>query len=503
MIRPGTHTCILIVCRKKYSTYRQQVDPEDDDRATGLVVYSIRRPHMRAFHLAWIGVLVSYFVWFAIAPLLLHIRNTIGLTKFIIWKSTVYGVSSTIFVRFVVGPLCDLVGARIVFASLLIISSIGVAGTGLIEGEYGLYIVRTIVGFAGAVLAVGIYWGFRMFTKQWAGTVAALIGGAGPLGGAITQKVISEELYPAFLRHYDSDSEKAWRIIGLVPASVGVVMALVIYFLADDTPKGSRLEFRSHGVMRQPQLLSSFLRGVVNVNTWVLFLQHASCMGAELTMLNASVLFFKDRFGMSTEEAVDTFRFVPWLHILLRFTGGFLSDILNHLIGIRGRVFLQTVLLLAIGLSVFFYEELETIHTTKIVAYVAMLCAQAAQGTTFSIVPHASNLGLGYVVGVVAAGGNSGALSFGLAFRYLDFTEARRIMAWIILGSTLGSILLFFFLDGGQAARRQTIGDEEEDIFRFDSDEEDELEDQFPIQDIEVSDSSISGFDNGSVEHEF
>lgn len=459
---------------------------------------------MRAFHLAWIGVLVSYFVWFSIAPLLSVIRSTLGLTKFTIWKSSVYGVSCTIVVRFVVGPLCDLVGARIVFASLLFISSFGVASTGLIEAEYGLYTVRIIVAFAGAVMAVGIYWGFRMFSKQWGGSVAALIGGAGPLGGAITQKVISDELYPAFLRHFDFDSEKTWRVICLVPASVGIVMATVIYFLADDTPKGSLLELRSHGVRRKRQLLSSFLNGVVNVNTWVLFLQHAACMGAELTMLNASALYFKDRFGMSTSEAVDMVRFVPWLHVLLRCTGGFSSDCLNQFVGIRGRIFLHTAFLLVVGFSVLFFDGLETLERTKAVAYIAMLCAQAAQGTTFSMVPHSSTLGLGYVVGIVAAGGNTGALCFGLPFRYLEYAPALHIMAGITLGSTLGSILLFFFLDREPAVARNTIREEEENVFRFDSDAEEEVQDdRRPVQDIEVSDSSISGFDDDSVEHEF
>jgi len=52
----------------KYSRYHLQVDPDQDDTAVEIPLYSASRPHMRAFHLAWISFFVAFFTWFAMTP---------------------------------------------------------------------------------------------------------------------------------------------------------------------------------------------------------------------------------------------------------------------------------------------------------------------------------------------------------------------------------------------------------------------------------------------------
>lgn len=98
---------------KKYSEYFLNVDPDQDDKATEIKLLSFKRPHMRAFHCSWFCFFTAFFIWFAIAPLLPEVKETLGLTKQQVWTSNICSVAGTIFLRFVNGPLCDKYGARI------------------------------------------------------------------------------------------------------------------------------------------------------------------------------------------------------------------------------------------------------------------------------------------------------------------------------------------------------------------------------------------------------
>jgi len=141
---------------------------------------------MRAFHCSWWGFFVAFFIWFAIAPLLSEIRTTLGLTKEEIWTSSIVGVAGTIFMRFLLGPLCDKFGARTLMAIILCMASIPTACTGAVNSATGLAVLRLFIGIAGGTFVMCQYWTTRMFTKEVAGTANALVGGWGNLGGGVT-----------------------------------------------------------------------------------------------------------------------------------------------------------------------------------------------------------------------------------------------------------------------------------------------------------------------------
>ena len=119
-----TNNCIFIYISnlqpteiKKYSEYFVNVDPNQDDKATEIKLLSFKRPHMRAFHCSWFCFFIAFFIWFAIAPLLPEVKETLGLTKKEIWTSNICSVAGTIFLRFINGPLCDKYGPRIPMVS--------------------------------------------------------------------------------------------------------------------------------------------------------------------------------------------------------------------------------------------------------------------------------------------------------------------------------------------------------------------------------------------------
>ena len=115
---------------KKYSSYDCKVDPSQNDKATEIKLCTFKRPHMRAFHCSWWSFFVAFFIWFAIAPLLTEVKETLGLTKQQIWTSNICSVAGTILMRFINGPLCDKIGARLLFGIVLMAASIPTALTG-------------------------------------------------------------------------------------------------------------------------------------------------------------------------------------------------------------------------------------------------------------------------------------------------------------------------------------------------------------------------------------
>lgn len=80
----------------KYPTYHLPVEHEEGDRAMEIKLLSCRRPHMRGLHCAWISFFLAFTIWFAPAPLLKEIQDTLGLTKKQLWNSSITNDSAFI-----------------------------------------------------------------------------------------------------------------------------------------------------------------------------------------------------------------------------------------------------------------------------------------------------------------------------------------------------------------------------------------------------------------------
>lgn len=69
-------------------------------------------------------------------------------------------------------------------------------------------------------------------------------------------------------------------------------------------------------------------------------------------MNNAAALYFKEEFGQSTESAAAIASIFGWMNLFARGLGGFLSDKMNTRMGMRGRLWAQTVCLALEGAMV-------------------------------------------------------------------------------------------------------------------------------------------------------
>jgi NNP family nitrate/nitrite transporter-like MFS transporter len=427
---------------KKFDSYKVEVDPQQGDKAKELVLCSFARPHMRAFHCSWVSFFIAFFIWFAIAPLLPEIRDDLNLTKQDVWNSSIAGISGTILMRLILGPLCDVYGPRTLLAIILCVASIPTACTGLIQSGSGLIMLRFFIGIAGGTFVMCQYWTSQLFTQEIVGTANGLAGGWGNLGAGFTQLVMGSILFPIFKVLCGGDSEMAWRTVCVVPAVIAFATGVTIYFISDDSPKGNYHELKAHGVFPKVTTASSSYKGFSNCNSWLLFIQYACCFGVELSMNFAATLYFKDEFGQSTEAAAAIASIFGWLNLFARGVGGFASDYGFYKWGMRGRLWMQTIFLIMEGGFVLVFANTTSLAGSIATLVFFSLFVQAAEGALFAIVPYVDPPNMGSVIGIVGAGGNVGAVAFGFAFRELDYAAAFTIMGACILGSSVLSLFI-------------------------------------------------------------
>ena len=93
--------------------------------------------------------------------------------------------------------------------------------------------------------------------------------------------------------------------------------------------------------------------------------------------------------------------------------------------GLRGRVMVLGLLVLLLeGIALVIFSQMATLFLAIGAMLIFSLFVQMSEGATFSVVPFINRKALGSVAGIVGAGGNAGAVMFGLLFRPLFRIES-------------------------------------------------------------------------------
>jgi NNP family nitrate/nitrite transporter-like MFS transporter len=181
--------------------------------------------------------------------------------------------------------------------------------------------------------------------------------------------------------------------------------------------------------------------------------------------------YLQDVFGQSTESAAAIASIFGWMNLFARGLGGVCSDALNESLGMRGRIIAQTFLLLFEGIAVVVFARTDTLAGAVIVLVLFSLLVQAAEGASYGIVPYVDPINMGSVTGIVGAGGNLGAVCFGLAFRNLEYEKAFVIMGCTIIASSFLSVFIHIKGHSGLLSGEDRIVDKETgEIIEFDND---------------------------------
>ena len=434
--------------------YELEVDEKQNNKASELRVFHGSRPHMRAFQCAWWSLFVAFFVWFTIMPLMPDIQKTLQLTEKQVWNSTIISGGGAVLIRLILGPLCDMYGARTPFAVLLCLVSIPTAMIGLVNSVNGLYIVRCFIGMAGGAFVMSQHWTTSMFTLEIVGTANGVAAGWGNLGATVTQLLIGTMLLPLFKILFESGdrtdekaAELAWRSVSIIPAIVALLTGIVMYYVSDDSPKGNYSDLKKKELMSEVSFLGSFSEAARNPATWIMAIQYACCFGVELTMNTVAVMYFRREFSQPVEVAAAIAAIFGWMNLFARGLGGHLSDMAMAHMGMRGRISVHSLFLFGEGVLVFIFANTKGLAASIVVMMIFSIFVQAAEGTSFGIVPYICPTATGSVTGIVGAGGSVGAILFGLAFREYGFDQSFVIMGAAVLCSTFLSAFLFISKD--------------------------------------------------------
>ena len=194
-----------------------------------LKILSIANPHMRAFHASWFGFFSTFFSTFAPAPLAPMFKSeaTLGLKRADLVAGNLCSVSSNIFMRVVMGIVCDKLGARKGLAFLLLITSPAILGMMFVDNAAGFIICRFVIGMSLASFVACQVWCTQQFSKSIVGVANATAGGWGNLGGGITNLTMPF-IFLAFMSATGEDELASLRLCFLVPLALHLASAAFV-----------------------------------------------------------------------------------------------------------------------------------------------------------------------------------------------------------------------------------------------------------------------------------
>ena len=428
-----------------------------ESKATRISLFSLKTPQMRTFHLTWFAFFLAFFGWFGIAPLMAIVRDDLGLTKAQVGNTIIASVAITVVARLAIGWLCDRIGPRLAYSGLLVIGSIPVMSIGLAQSYESFLLFRLAIGVIGASFVITQYHTSIMFAPNVVGTANATTAGWGNMGGGVTQMAMP--LVLAGVLMFGVGETLGWRVAMVIPGIALMLVGIAYYFFTQDTPEGNYAQLRADG--RMPPASASrgtFLEAIADYRVWALFIIYGACFGVELTINNIAALYFHDRFELSLTTAGLIAGLFGLMNIFARTTGGMLGDKAGIRAGLKGRVYFLGVVLLLEGIALMLFSQMASLFLAVGAMIVFSLFVQMSEGATFSVVPFINRRALGSVAGIVGAGGNAGAVSFGFLFRMesLDTQGALLIVGLVVIAAS-AMVFLVRFSPERETEERQAI----------------------------------------------
>ena len=407
-------------------------------KATKISLFSLKTPQMRTFHLTWFAFFLAFFGWFGIAPLMAIVRDDLGLTKAQVGNTIIASVAITVVARLAIGWLCDRIGPRLAYSGLLVIGSIPVMSIGLAQSYETFLLFRLAIGVIGASFVITQYHTSVMFAPNVIGTANATTAGWGNTGGGVTQMAMPLALAGVLM--FGVGETVGWRVEMVIPGVALLLVGIAYYYFTQDSPEGNYAQLRAEGRMPPASAASgTFLEVVADYRVWALFIIYGACFGVELTINNIAALYFHDRFELSVATAGLIAGLFGLMNIFARTMGGVLGDKAGIRAGLKGCVFF-------LGMALLLFSQMASLALAVGAMIVFSLFVQMSEGATFSVAPFINRRALGSVAGIVGAGGNAGAVSFGFLFKMesLETQGALMIVGLVVIAASALVFLVRF-----------------------------------------------------------
>lgn len=426
---------------------------------------------IKILHLTWFAFFISFFVWFNHAPLLVSIKETLGLTDAQIKTLLILNVALTIPARIIIGMLVDKFGPKRTYSTLLALGSIPCFMFATAESFERLALARFLMGFVGAGFVIGIRMMGEWFPAKQVGVAEGIYGGWGNFGSAAAAMSL-----PTIALIFGG--EDGWRYAIGLTGVIALLYAVIYFFSVSDTPKGSTyfkpkrmgaMEVTSKGdlyfyiLMSLPlyatltlltwklspagvNLLGTATVDIIYLSIWTLFafnvykifhinnehlkepvaeihrykfkqvaildLAYMVTFGSELAVVSMLPLFFYETFheshGITAVMAGLLASGFAFMNLVARPGGGLISDKF-------GRKRSLTIFLLGLVAGYFIMSQIESSWSLVLAVVVTMVCSffvQAGEGAVFAMVPLIKRRMTGQIAGMVGAYGNVGAVLF-------------------------------------------------------------------------------------------
>jgi NNP family nitrate/nitrite transporter-like MFS transporter len=401
---------------------------------------------MRAFHMSWVAFFVCFFAWFAVAPLMPIIKGTFGLSKEQIANINIAAVGITIFVRLLVGPLCDKYGPRKTYTALLVLGAVPVFGIGLVKSYAGFLFFRLLIGAIGASFVITQYHTSVMFAPNVVGTANAASAGWGNSGGGVTQSVMPWVL--AAVVGLGVEKGIGWRLSMVLPGALMLAAAGLYWKLTQDCPQGNFKELRANGIEVESGKKGGwavFQAAMINYRVWMLFVTYGCCFGVELFVHNVAASYYVDHFKLGLQAAGMAAGSFGLLALFARAVGGLLSDRFARRRGLDARTRLLFCLMLGEGLGLIWFSSTSTAGMAILAMITFGLFTHLACGATYALVPFVDRKSLGGVAGIVGAGGNVGAVAAGFLLKGLgDVQRCFSVLGVTVLFGSVCAVAVRF-----------------------------------------------------------
>jgi NNP family nitrate/nitrite transporter-like MFS transporter len=439
-------TLIFLVAYRLHRCSRVKMEQMMDGRATRLQLLNFSTTPMRAFHLTWMAFFACFFAWFAVAPLMPVIREDLGLSKDQIANINIAAVCVTIFVRLLIGPLCDRYGARLTYTWLLALGAIPVIAIAFAQDYTTFLFWRLCIGAIGASFVITQFHTSVMFAPNIVGTANATAAGWGNAGGGATQAFMP--LLLAALLSFGLERSLGWRVALIVPGALMLIMAVVYYRLAKDTPLGNLSDpgvRLATGDAQQKKGFQTLVTAARDYRVWMLFITYGACFGVELTIHNLAAIYYVDRFNVDLTTAGLYVGCFGLLALFARALGGLVSDRFAHKRGLDGRVNVLFLFILAEGIGLIVFSQMSSVIPAFFAMLLFGLFTHMACGATYSLVPFMNRKALGGVAGIIGAGGNVGAVAGGFLIKGTSTLEyALMLLGMIVVMSAVCAALVRF-----------------------------------------------------------
>jgi len=379
------------------------------------------------------------------------------------------GVSSTIIMRAGLGFLLERWGPVNVQTVLLLFGAIWVGASAAVKDVWSYIFVRFFIGMIGAAFVTNQFWNTMMFTPRLVGSANGISAGWGNLGGGVTTVFMPLALVTPF-QAAGCSADMSWRLAMIFPAGLLFLTAIGLKLLCWDTPRARRFSPSVLG-KSTPASVRDYLEVLKDVRVWIMMFQYGCCFGTELTMYAQLPRHFSQYFQMTQNEAAVISGVFGLTNIFSRPSGGLLSDLVGRRFGVRGRLWLQFMVLITEALLLFGLgctDNTKPLSTLVSVVFFFAVSCEMACGTTFGIVPFMSRSQVAIVSAMVGAGGNMGAVISAKALygAISDDLLPYLIHAGFVLFAAMLTLVLYWPEHGGMfcSARSTDIQESTKDV---------------------------------------